>query len=117
MLVENFKELAEDNENFRRVLKTEQHCQLVAMHLRPGEDIGEEVHDTTDQLFIIARGCGEVLIGEETMEFDVDDIILVPAGNLHNVTNTGAGELKLLTVYAPPEHPEGTIEATKAWIP
>ena len=103
-----------ENNNFRKVLYTGKHMQLVVMSLKPGEDIGQEVHDTVDQFFRIEKGEAKVVMnGEETMLTD-DMVAIVPAGTLHNVINTSMDmELKLYTIYAPANHPEGTVHATK----
>lgn len=103
------------NTNFRQVLYTGKYMQLVLMSLKPGEDIGEEVHATVDQFFRIESGEAKFVIdGEEHLAKD-GDVVIVPAGSLHNVINTSADkELKLYTIYAPANHPDGTIHATKA---
>jgi mannose-6-phosphate isomerase-like protein (cupin superfamily) len=113
MFVENFKRLAKENTNFRKVLQTGAHSQIVAMSLRVGEDIGVETHPETDQIFFIVHGEGEVMIANQRRVFDKKTLIFVPAGSEHNVTNTGEDELKLITIYAPAHHPDGTVQATK----
>ena len=113
MFVENFKRLAKENSNFRKVLQTGEHSQIVAMSLRGGEDIGLETHPDTDQIFFIVEGEGEVRIDTQRRVFDKKTIIFVPAGREHNVMNTGTEELKLITIYAPAQHPDGTVQATK----
>lgn len=113
MFAKDFEELAQGNTNFRQVLHTGQNAQLVAMCLPAGTDIGEETHETTDQIFLIAEGVGEAMVGEETHEIEEDSLVFVPAGTVHNLRNTGDGDMKLLTIYAPPAHPDGTIHATK----
>lgn len=102
------------NTNFRQVLFTGKYAQLVLMSLKPGEEIGEEVHDTVDQFFRIEQGVGKVVMNDETLEFKDDDAFIVPAGTNHNVINTGDKELKLYTLYSPPNHPDGTVHVTKA---
>lgn len=103
------------NSNFRKVLFTGQHAQLVVMSLLPNEDIGMEVHGNVDQFFRFESGEGKVIMnGEETL-FKANDVVIVPAGTNHNIINTSATEpLKLYTIYSPANHPEGTIHATKA---
>lgn len=102
------------NDNFRKVLYTGTHMQLVVMSLKPGEEIGKEVHANVDQFFRIEEGIATVFInGEEKIVVD-DDVIIVPAGAEHNIVNTGTEVLKLYTIYSPPNHPEGTVHATKA---
>lgn len=104
----------EENTNFRKVIFTGKHCQLVFMSLKSGEEIGMEVHDTVDQFFRIEEGEGKVVMNGEESMFKEDDAFIVPAGTQHNVINTGSGDLKLYTIYSPPNHPDGTIHATKA---
>ena len=113
MFAGDIEELGKANNNFRKVLLTTERSQIVAMSLKPGEDIGEEVHENNDQLFIIADGEGEVLVGDETRPIEEDDLICVPAGTNHNVINTGEADLKIITIYTPPHHPDGTVHATK----
>lgn len=103
-----------ENKDFRRVLYTGKHLQLVLMALRPGEEIGEEVHDDHDQFFRIEKGEGEVWIDGQRTKIKADDAIIVPAGARHNVINTGGKKLKLYTVYGPPDHKDGIGRATKA---
>lgn len=101
------------NDNFRKVIFTAPHSQLVLMSLKPGEEIGSEVHPNVDQFFRIEVGEGKVVIeGKETPISD-GSAIVVPAGNRHNVINTGSVPLKLYTIYSPPNHPDGTIHRTK----
>ncbi|MBP6976595.1 cupin domain-containing protein [Candidatus Dojkabacteria bacterium] len=111
---DNIEDRTLENSNFRKVLFTGKYMQLVVMSLKPGEDIGEEVHDTVDQFFRIEEGEAKVVMnGEETILTD-DMVAIVPAGTLHNVINTSdTNDLKLYTIYAPANHPEGTIHATK----
>ena len=103
------------NSNFRRVLYTGKHSQLVLMNLKPGEEIGEEVHETVDQFFRFEKGEGKVTIdGVEHCVKD-GDAVIVPSGAKHNVINTSKrANLKLYTIYSPPEHIDGTIRKTKA---
>jgi mannose-6-phosphate isomerase-like protein (cupin superfamily) len=109
-----------DNETFRTVLFTGQHTQLTVMRLAPGEDIGREAHPNLDQFIRIERGRGRVELGtreesnDETHEVEDDWAIIVPAGIWHNVVNTGDAELKLYSLYSPPEHPPETVHRTKA---
>lgn len=113
MFAGNFEDLAKANTDFRRVLFTGPKAQIVAMCLKPGEDIGEEVHHDTDQIFLIADGNGEAVIGSETRWVEESIMFHVPAGTNHNVRNSGDEDLKLLTIYAPPAHADGTVESTK----
>jgi len=111
----NIEQATIDNENFRRVLFTGPKSQLVLMSLRPGEDIGLETHDDTDQFIRVEAGQGEALIGGQTFALEDGSAIVIPAGSEHNVTNTSRSEpLKLYTLYTPPEHPDGTVHRTKA---
>ena len=111
--VDDIEKLTEENNDFRRVLYTGKHLQLVLMALAPGEDIGEEVHAGHDQFFRIEAGQGEVLIDGTRHHVKADDAIIVPGGALHNVINTGSAPLKLYTLYAPPEHRDGVIHPHK----
>ena len=112
--IDNIEERTLENSNFRKVLYTGSHIQLVVMTLKPGEDIGEEVHDTVDQFFRIEEGEAKVIIdGQEEMLTD-DMVAIVPAGALHNVINVSeTNELKLYTIYGPPNHPKETIHVTR----
>ncbi len=103
-----------ENEDFRRVLYTAKHCQLVLMCIPAGEEIGEEVHEDGDQFLRIEEGEGKAVIdGAETMLTD-GTVVIVPAGVRHNIINTSRDEaLKLYTLYAPPHHKDGTVHATK----
>jgi mannose-6-phosphate isomerase-like protein (cupin superfamily) len=100
--------------DFRRVLYTGKNLQLVLMALEPGEEIGEEVHPDRDQFFRIEKGEGEVRIDGRETKITSDMAIIVPAGARHNLRNSGAEPLKLYTLYAPPEHADGTVHATRA---
>lgn len=112
--VADIEDRVEDNRDFRRVIYTGPHMQLVFMSLAPGEEIGEEVHPTTDQFFRIEEGTGEVWIGERLTRITENSGILVPAGTPHNIVNTGHKPLKLYTIYAPPHHADGVVHHTKA---
>ena len=112
--VDNIEALTTGNSDFRRVLYTGRHLQLVLMSLKPGEEIGEEVHADRDQFFRVEAGAGEVLIDGVRRPIKDDDAIVVPAGARHNVINTGAGPLRVYTVYGPPEHKDGVVHPTKA---
>lgn len=107
--------LTMENEDFRRVLYTGQHIQLVLMTLQPGEEIGAEVHEGHDQFFRFEAGQGKVIIDESEYEVGDGDSVIVPSGAHHNVLNVSDSEpLKLYTLYAPPEHEDGTVHSTKA---
>jgi mannose-6-phosphate isomerase-like protein (cupin superfamily) len=104
------------NTNFRQVLFTAQHSQLVVMCLRPSEEIGNEVHPKVDQFFRIEKGEAKFVFNEkEERTAHEGDAVLVPAGTYHNVVNTSKIEmLKLYTIYSPPNHPDGTVHKTRA---
>ncbi len=112
--VDNIEDLTEDNTDFRRVVYTGKNLQLVLMSLAPGEEIGEEVHDDGDQFFRVEEGSGEVIIDGKVTPVEDDIAVIVPAGARHNVRNTGSEPLRLYTIYAPPEHVDATVHATKA---
>jgi len=103
------------NNDFRHVLYTGKYSQLVLMSLKPDEEIGEEVHKTVDQFFRFEKGTGTVSIDGVKHKFADGDAVVVPAGAKHNVINTSkTAELKLYTIYSPPEHQDGTVRKTKA---
>ena len=101
------------NGDFRRVLYTGQHLQLVLMTLPPGCDIGSEVHEDRDQFFRFEEGSGEVDIDDNRYKVEDGSGIVVPAGARHNVRNTGDAPLKLYTLYGPPEHRDGIVHHTR----
>lgn len=108
-------QLALENNNFRQVLFTATDGQLVVMSLLPQEEIGLEVHPTIDQFFWIVKGAARAVLNGEETTVSSGEVLIVPRGTNHNVVNTSATEaLKLFTVYTPPNHPDGTIHATKA---
>ena len=111
---ENIETLTADNADFRRVLYTGKHLQLVLMTLQPGEEIGAEVHDDRDQFFRFEQGQGVVDIDGVENRVEDGSGVIVPAGARHNVRNTGDAPLKLYTLYGPPEHLDGIAQATKA---
>jgi mannose-6-phosphate isomerase-like protein (cupin superfamily) len=112
--IEDIEKLTEENTDFRRVLYTGKNMQLVLMSLKPGDEIGAEVHEDRDQFFRVEQGKGEVMIDGKRTPVKADDAIIVPAGAEHNVVNTGTEPLQLYTLYAPPEHKDGTVHVTKA---
>ncbi len=112
----SIEKATEENTNFRQVLFTGKRLQLVVMALKPGEEIGREVHPDTDQFFRIEEGSARFVLND-TEEHTVvaGDAAVVPAGTWHNVINASSTEpCKLYTVYAPPNHPKGTMHHTKA---
>jgi mannose-6-phosphate isomerase-like protein (cupin superfamily) len=110
---EDVLRLAQENENFRQVLFTTERSQLVLMSLEPGEEIGEEVHEGIDQILSFTTGEGEAVIEGNRSPVRAGTVVVVPGGTRHNFVNTGSAPLKLITVYTPPEHPDGTIHRTK----
>lgn len=104
-----------ENSYFRKVLFTGKYSQLVVMSLKPGEEIGNEIHETVDQFFRIEQGEAKVVLNNGGEEFIVkeDEVFIVPAGTWHNVINVGDKDLKLYTIYSPPNHPDGTVHKTK----
>ena len=102
------------NRDFRRVLYTGSQIQLVLMAIEPGGEIGEEVHEDTDQFFRVEQGTGEVLIDGRRSPVSDGTAIVVPSGAKHNVKNTGDSPLLLYTLYAPPHHEDGTVQHSKA---
>ncbi len=109
----NIEQLTIENDNFRKVLYTSSHMQLVLMSLLPGEEIGEEIHDENDQFFRFEQGSGECIIDGNRYQVSDGDVIIIPSGARHNVVNTGDDSLKMYTIYAPPHHKDGIIRATK----
>jgi len=104
-----------ENENFRKVLYTAKHCQLVLMTLQPNEEIGMEVHEDNDQFFRFEKGQGKVIIDGNEYQVTDGTAVIVPAGAQHNVINTSATDsLKLYTIYSPAHHQDGVVRKTKA---
>jgi mannose-6-phosphate isomerase-like protein (cupin superfamily) len=104
---------AERSADFRRVLWTGHHTQLVVMTIPPGGEIGEETHEGTDQILTFVSGTGEARVGGATQAVAQGDLVVVPAGTRHNFVNTGENPLILYTVYGPPEHADGAVHRTK----
>lgn len=118
-LVINIEEATLANDTFRTALWTGAHLQTTLMTIQPGDDIGLEVHDDHDQFLRIEAGKAKVEIGPSDAELTVyeatdDFAVFVPAGQWHNLTNTGSGPLKLYSIYSPAEHPHGTVHVDKA---
>lgn len=105
-----------ENTYFRQVLFTSKHAQLVVMCLQPGDEIGNEVHSNVDQFFRIEQGQAKfVFDGKDERLVGDGDAVVVQAGTYHNVINASqTSELKLYTIYSPPNHPDGTVHQTKA---
>ena len=105
--------VAEKNPDFRRVLATGKYTQLVVMTIPPNGEIGEEVHENTDQLLTFVSGVGEARVAGEKKSVSAGDLVFVPAGTKHNFVNTGPNPLVLYTMYAPAEHADGAVHRTK----
>jgi mannose-6-phosphate isomerase-like protein (cupin superfamily) len=105
---------AKANSFFRQVLATGPHSQVVVMSIPPGGDIGEETHNDVDQVLVFVEGQGKAILDGETTTVAPDRLVQVPAGTRHNFVNTGKVDLRLYTIYAPPQHKPGTIHKTKA---
>jgi mannose-6-phosphate isomerase-like protein (cupin superfamily) len=110
--VQDIEGMAIKNENFRRVLYTSKHSQLVVMALKPQEDIGTEVH-RLDQFFRVEEGSGEVVLNGLRTPIKAGFAVMVPAGTEHNIINTGTVPMKLYTLYSPPNHRDGVVHATQ----
>jgi mannose-6-phosphate isomerase-like protein (cupin superfamily) len=111
----NIENLTLQNKYFRQVLFTGKYCQLVVMSLKPGEEIGMEVHPHVDQFFRFEKGEGKVIMDGEEQVVKDGWAAIVPAGTNHNIVNTSKTEsLQLYTIYSPPNHPDGTVHKTKA---
>ncbi|OHA92349.1 MAG: cupin [Candidatus Zambryskibacteria bacterium RIFCSPLOWO2_02_FULL_51_21] len=111
---DNIEKLTVGNTDFRRVLYTGERSQLVLMSLRPGEEIGAEVHEDNDQFFRFEKGRGKVIIDNTSYDVSDGDAVVVPRGAEHNVINASqTEELKLYTIYSPPHHADGIVRATK----
>jgi len=102
------------NSLFREVVATGPHSQVVVMSIPPGGEIGEETHDTIDQVLVIVDGEADTIIEGVPTTVHAGDLIQVPAGTRHNVVNRGAGDLRMYTIYAPPGHAPGTVHRTRA---
>ncbi|WP_058485288.1 cupin domain-containing protein [Defluviitalea phaphyphila] len=116
----NINEATKQNNNFRTTLWTGEHLQITLMSINPGEDIGLEIHPNIDQFIRIEQGEGIVKMGNTKYNLNFqeklfdDYALVIPAGKWHNIINTGNIPMKLYSIYAPPEHPWGTIHKTKA---
>jgi mannose-6-phosphate isomerase-like protein (cupin superfamily) len=110
--VQDIENLAVKNDEFRRVLYTAKHCQLVVMALKPGDEIGAEIH-TLDQFFRVEEGRGEAVLDGVRTPIQAGFAIVVPAGANHNIINTGSVPLKLYTLYSPPNHRDGVVHHTR----
>ena len=117
--VGDIEQMTLGNDTFRTVVFTSGHTQLTLMRLAPGEDIGLEAHPHLDQFLRLEQGSARVEFGrtqgsiDETYDVEADWAFIVPAGVWHNVINTGEGDVRLYSLYSPPEHPDGTVHHTK----
>lgn len=112
--VVDIEKATKENKNFRKVLYTAKNSQLVVMSLRPGEEIGEEVHDL-DQFIRIEKGKGKAVLDAAEHKIEDDNAVVIPAGTKHNIINTSNDkDMKLYTIYSPPEHRDGVIHETKS---
>lgn len=105
--------VAEESPDFRRVLWTGEHTQLVVMTIPPGGEIGEEIHEGVDQILTFVSGVGEAVVGGRRRKVAAGDLVVVPAGRKHNFLNAGENPLILYTVYGPPEHADQAVHHTK----
>jgi mannose-6-phosphate isomerase-like protein (cupin superfamily) len=118
--VDNIKKLTKDNTNFRTVIDTGEHSQLTVMSIAPGGEVGWEAHSNLDQFLRLEQGKARLDFGksndavDESHEVEDDWALIIPAGVWHNVVNIGVDDLKLYSIYSPPEHPDGTVHRTKA---
>lgn len=108
----NIEKASSENGNFRKVLYTAQNSQLVLMSLKSGEEIGMEVH-TLDQFFRVEKGEGKAVLDGVEHKIEDGSAIVIPAGANHNIINTGSQEMKLYTIYSPPNHRDGVTHSTK----
>ncbi len=113
MKITNIKQQAIDNTDFRKVLETSEHTQLVIMHIPPGGEIGEEIHTENDQVLYLVAGEGTVYLDGVASEYKEGDIAVVAAGTKHNFVASSQQPLKIITTYSPPHHPDGTVHKSK----
>lgn len=112
--VQDILSKAISNNYFRQVIETGDETQTVVMCIKPGEDIGNEVHPNNEQVLICVEGSGKAILNKEEGAFRKGDLVVVKAGTEHNFLNSGSNEMKIITIYSPPHHSEGTIHKTKA---
>ena len=113
MHIKDLESKAMKNTTFRTVLATSKHTQVVVMDVKPGEDIGKEIHPNEDQVLYLISGRGTIYMDGKEMDFNKGDCVLVPAGTEHNFTTIGDESMKIITTYSPPHHPDGTVHKTK----
>lgn len=112
--IQRIRKLAKANDAFRRELTTTDRLQVVLMCLQPGEDIGEETHDDTDQVLVVVKGEGHAFVAGQRHAIEKGSMVVVPAGTVHNLVNDAGESLRLYTIYVPPHHPRGTVHLTRA---
>jgi len=112
--VENIEKATLENDNFRKVLATNKFSQLVVMSLKPGENIGMEVHNDVDQFIRIEQGSGKVALDGQDYPIEDSFAVVIPAGTEHDIINESSEDMKLYSIYSPAEHPDGTIHKDKA---
>lgn len=118
--VDNIEAVTLENTNFRTVIYTGKHSQLTVMSIPPGGEVGWEAHGHLDQFLRLEAGKARLDLGsdkdsvDESHDIEDDWALIIPAGTWHNVVNTGDVDLKLYSIYSPPEHPDGTVHRTKA---
>lgn len=110
--VANVEMLARENDNFRQVVYTNGHSQLVLMSLLPQEEIGEEIHEV-DQFLHVEAGEGQAIVDDVSYDLTGGSVVIVPVGTKHNIINTGERPMKLYTLYTPPHHRSGAVHKTK----
>lgn len=114
MFIKDIVNQAKLNTYFRQVLATGPNTQVVIMSIPPGGEIGEEVHEDNDQALYLVGGKGLAIVDGESYNYETGDLVLVPAGTKHNFIASGDVDMKIVTTYSPPHHPEGTVHRTKA---
>lgn len=112
--VTNIEQASLDNTTFRTVLYTSKRTQLVLMSIPASEDIGMEVHEDHDQFIRVEQGTGKAILDGVEHALEDGSAVVIPAGTNHNIINTGKTDMKLYTIYSPPEHRDGTVHPTKA---
>jgi mannose-6-phosphate isomerase-like protein (cupin superfamily) len=110
---ENLEKITKENNNFRKVISTNSHLQLVLMSLKSGEDIGLEIHNNLDQFFRVEAGLGLAIINDKQYILKNGTVVIIPAGSKHNIINTGNDSLKLYTIYTLPNNPANKIDFEK----
>lgn len=113
MFAVTINEEASKSDNFRKVLHTSEHTQVVLMTLKPGEEIGKEVHEENDQVLTFVQGTVTAEVAGQTRQVSAGDLVVVPAGTEHNFTNTGDDVVRVYTIYGPPDHAPKTVHKTK----